>query len=108
MSDRNYKSSVDRLGRFWLIWFIFYMGTGMYAQMQGETAFFSETIDHVPVWVSIIFLNIPLEIVLALTALLLDKSSNHTSKRAAVVLAVINTFHIVGHILISVVVHFTR
>ena len=108
MSDRNDKSLVDRLGRFWLIWVFFYLGTGMYAQMQGETSFFAATVDYVPLWVSAIFLNIPLEFLLALTALLLDKSSNPTSKRAAVVLAVINMFLIVGHVVISVVVHFTR
>ena len=47
MSDRNDKSLVDRLGRFWLIWVFFYLGTGMYAQMQGETSFFAATVDHV-------------------------------------------------------------
>jgi hypothetical protein len=109
MSDENGKSVVSRLTNVWLAWFCVYMVSGAYAMMQNRTSFFAGTVDHVEsLWIMLAFLNIPLQIVLALVASQLDKSSQIGMRKVGAVVAMINTGLIVLHILISVLVHFTR
>jgi hypothetical protein len=57
--------------------------------------------------VKLIFLNLPLQIVLALTALQLNKSSATGTRKVGKTIAVINTVLIVAHIVISIAVRFT-
>ena len=109
MSDKNDKSVVSRLTNVWLAWFCVYMVSGAYAMMQNRTSFFAGTLDHVEsLWIKLVFLNIPLQIVLALVSSQLDKSSQVGMRKVGAVVAMINTGLIVLHILISVLVHFTR
>ncbi len=109
MSEKNDKSVVPRLTNAWLAWFCVYMVSGAYAMMQNRTSFFAGTLDHVEsLWIKLVFLNIPLQIVLALVAFQLDKSSQIGKRKVGAVVAMINTGLIVLHILISVLVHFTR
>jgi hypothetical protein len=109
MSDENGKSVVARLNNVWLAWFCVYMVTGAYAMMQNRTSFFAGTLDYIEsLWIKLFFLNIPLQIVLALVAFQLNKSSQIGMRKVGAVVAMINTGLIVLHILISVLVHFTR
>jgi len=109
MSDKNDKSVVSRLTNVWLAWFCVYMVSGAYAMMQNRTSFFAGTLDHVEsLWIKLVFLNIPLQIVLALVSSQLDKSSQVGMRKVGAVVAMINTGLIVLHILISILVHFTR
>jgi hypothetical protein len=109
MSDENGKSVVSRLTNVWLAWFCVYMVSGAYAMMQNRTSFFAGTLDHVEsLWIKLVFLNIPLQIVLALVSSQLDKSSQVGMRKVGAVVAMINTGLIVLHILISMLVHFTR
>ena len=109
MSDKNDKSVVSRLTNVWLAWFCVYMVSGSYAMMQNRTSFFAGTLDHVEsLWIKLVFLNIPLQIVLALVSSQLDKSSQVGMRKVGAVVAMINTGLIVLHILISILVHFTR
>ena len=85
------------------------MVSGAYAMMQNRTSFFAGTLDHVEsLWIKLVFLNIPLQIVLALVSSQLDKSSQVGMRKVGAVVAMINTGLIVLHILISILVHFTR
>ena len=77
--------------------------------MQHRTGFFADTLDHVQwLWVKLVILNIPLQIVLALTALQLNKSSATGTRKVGNTIAVINTALIVVHIVMSIAVRFTR
>ena len=108
MTDRENASLVERLAKLWLGWFCIYMATGAFAMMQQRTGFFADTVDHVNwLWVQLIFLNLPLQIVLALTALQLNKSSAPNTRKLGNAIAVVNTVLIIVHIVISVVVRFT-
>ena len=109
MTNQGDTSLVDRLAKLWLAWFCFYMLTGAIAMAQHRTGFFADTVDHVEwLWVKLVILNIPLQIVLALTAGLLDKSSKTGTRKVGNTIAVLNTVLIVMHIVVSIAVHFTR
>ncbi len=109
MTNQGDTSLVDRLAKLWLAWFCFYMLTGAIAMAQHRTGFFADTVDHVQwLWVKLIILNIPLQIVLALTALQLNKSSATGTRKVGNTIAVINTALIVVHIVMSIAVRFTR
>ncbi len=109
MTDRGDASLVDRLAKLWLAWFCVYMATGAFAMMQHRTGFFADTVDHVQwLWVKLVILNIPLQIVLALTALQLNKSSATGTRKVGNTIAVLNTVLIVVHIVMSIAIRFTR
>ena len=109
MTDRVHASLVERLTKLWWAWFCVYMATGAFAMMQQRTGFFADALDHVQwLWVKLIFLNIPLQIVLALTALQLNKSPAPKTRKVGNTIAIVNTVLIVVHICISVAVRFTR
>jgi len=109
MTDRGDASLVDRLAKLWLAWFCVYMATGTFAMMQQRTGFFADTVDHVQwLWLKLLILNIPLQIVLALTALQLNRSSATGTRKAGNTIAVLNTVLIVLHIVMSIAVCFTR
>ncbi len=100
---------LNRLAKLWLGWFLVYMVTGAYAMTQKQTSFFAATVDHVDsLWIKLLFLNIPLQIVLALSAILLHKSPKIGLRNVCTVIAVVNTVLIALHIMISIGVHFTR
>jgi len=109
MNDRGNASLVERLARLWLAWFCVYMATGAFAMMQQRNGFFADALDHVQwLWVKLIFLNLPLQIVLALTSLQLNKSSAPKTRKIGNAIAVANTVLIAVYIIISVAVRFTR
>jgi len=109
MADQGNAPLVDRLAKLWLAWFCVYMATGAFAMMEHRTGFFADTVDHVQwLWVKLIILNIPLQIVLALTAIQLNKSSATGTQKVGNAIAVVNTVLIVVHIVISIAVRFTR
>ena len=92
MSDRANASLVERLEKLWLAWFCVYMTTGAFAMMQQRTGFFADSVDQVQwLWVKLIFLNIPLQIVLALTAIQLNKSSAAKTRKVGNTIAVENS-----------------
>ena len=69
-ANRADASLVERLAMLWLAWFGVYMATGAFAMMQHRTGFFAGTVDLVQWgWFELVFLNIPLQLVLALAAL---------------------------------------
>ncbi len=85
------------------------MVTGAYAMTERKTSLFAATVDHVEsLWIKLAFLNIPLQIVLALSAFLLHKSPKIGLRKVGTVIAVVNTVLIALHIVISIGVHFTR
>ena len=109
MTNQGDTSLVERLEKLWFAWFCVYMATGAFAMMQQRTGFFADSVDHVQwLWVKLIFLNLPLQIVLALTALQLNKYSAPKTRKVGNTIAVVNTVLIVVHICISVAVRFTR
>jgi hypothetical protein len=107
MNDRADDSLVERLEKLWLAWFCIYMATGAFAMMQNRTGFFADALDHVQsIWVKLVFLNIPLQIVLALIANQLNRSHTTGARKTGNAVAVINTVLIVVHIVISIAVRF--
>ena len=105
MTDRL-PSITDRLTKVWLTWFAVYMATGAYGMMQRRTSFFASTVDHVQwIWVKLLLLNIPLQIVLALTAIQLNNSRNVRARSLSTVVAVVVTTLIATHIVLSIAVH---
>ncbi len=109
MTNQGDTLLVDRLAKLWLVWFCVYMLTGAFAMMQHRTGFFADTLDQVQwLWVKLIILNIPLQIVLALIALRLNKSSATGTRKVGNTIAVLNIVLIVMHIVVSITVRFTR
>jgi hypothetical protein len=84
----------------WLLWFGLY-GVISYGLLP-RIHFFAETVDHVEsFWVKIVFLNLPLQLVLAAFALALARPS----PRTALAFAGLNSLLIAVHVTISVIIH---
>ena len=98
MADET-ERRVEVLAKVWLAWFFVYMVLGARANMAGGTSFLAATPDHVDsLWVKLIFLNIPLQMVLALSALIFRR------RRIGLGVAVATTTLILVHVVLSVFV----
>ncbi len=98
---------VEILARVWWAWFVVYMLLGARAMMAGGTSFLAATVDHVDsLWVKLIFLNIPLQIVLALVANSLSHSSKPGSQRIGIGVAAVNVTLILVHLVLSLYYRF--
>jgi len=90
---------------FWMLWFGAYgiLVTGAMGLPRVER--FAETVDHVDqLWVAIVFLNLPLQLILAMVAMMLWKAREARSRKVGTFVAVVNTGLILTHIVISFVV----
>ena len=101
------KRRVEIFTKVWLVWFSAYMVLGGRAMMAGGTSFLAATVDHVDaLWVKLIFLNIPLQIVLALVANSLSHSSKPGSQRIGIGVAAVNVTLILVHLVLSLYYRF--
>ena len=84
--------------RGFLVWFVVYM------ILQGQDGFFAVTADRVQaIWVQLIFLNIPVQLTLALIASFgLTQGDSPAITRFGLAVAVVNAVLIIGHIGLSV------
>ena len=100
---------VEFLTKVWLVWFAAYLVLGVRANMSGGTSFLAATVDHVDsLWVMLIFLNIPLQIVLALIASIFSRSPNSGSRRIGLGIAAVNTTLILVHLVLSIYFRFVQ
>jgi len=104
------ESRVQMLTRIWWIWFLAYMILGALTMEGGGTSFLAATVDQVDsLWVKLIFLNIPLQIVLALSAIFCSRSSKSPKEqRIGLGLAVLNTLLILVHFVLSLYFEFLQ
>lgn len=94
----NERSALLWLIRAFMVWILFYIF------YQGQDGFFAVTVDRVQTtWLKLVFLNIPLQLVLAIIASwgLTDSASVRTV-RFGLAVATVNTVLIVAHIAISI------
>ncbi len=100
---------VEILNRVWWAWFVAYMLLGARAMMARETSFLAATVDHVDsLWVQLIFLNIPLQIVLALTAVICSRSLKLGRRRIGLGVAAVNTTLVLVHLALALYVKFAQ
>ncbi len=93
-TDRT-TTIVEQLARIWLIWAIAYLVTDI----------FKATVDHVDsLWIKFVFLNIPLQLALALLALMLVRSEPSSQKALGLAIAIVNTALIGGHIVTTIAI----
>jgi len=105
-SGREGATPVQRLARLWLGWFGAYLVLGVYAQANGTTSFLAAAVDHVePLWIAILFLNLPLQTVLALVAIQCDRTRRTAVRRTGTAIAIVNTVLILVHAILAVVVN---
>jgi hypothetical protein len=100
---------VETLTRVWWAWFVVYMFLGSMAMMEGGTSFLAATVDHVDsLWVKLIFLNIPLQMVLALSAVICIRSPRSGRRRIGLGVAAVNTTLILVHLALALYVRFAQ
>ena len=100
---------IEILTRVWWVWFVAYMLLGARAMMAGGTSFLAATVDHVDsLWVQLIFLNIPLQIVLALSAVICSRSPKSCRRRIGLGVATVNTTLILVHFALALYVRFAQ
>jgi len=100
---------VEILTRVWLAWFAAYMLLGSWAMMNGGISFLAGTVDHVDsLWAKLIFLNIPLQIVLALITGICSRSSKPGLKSIGLGVAVVNTILVLVHLALSLCFKFAQ
>ncbi len=98
------STPTERLTRLWWWWFGAYFVTGIFAQGQGETSLLAGTVDRVDsIGIALLFLNLPLQIFLAMTALICDRSRFGPVRKLATPIAIAVTLLILVHIVISIV-----
>lgn len=65
---------IERLSKAWMVWIFGYLLLGMFAVSQGRTFFVAAAADEpLPLWFKAAFLNLPLQMALALAAVVLVK-----------------------------------
>jgi len=100
---------VEKLLKVWLAWFAAYMFLGGRATMAGGTSFLAATVDHVDsLWVKLIFLNILLQIVLALTAVICSHSPSFGLKYTGLGVAILNMALVLVHLALSLYFRFAQ
>ena len=100
---------IEILTKVWWAWFVVYMLLGARATMAGGTSFLAATLDHVDsLWVKLIFLNIPLQIVLALSAGICSRSPKPGRRRIGLGVAAVNTTLVLVHLALALYVRFAQ
>lgn len=95
---------LGRLFQVWVIWAVLYVGPTLLSG-SGEPGFFAATVDsYEALWVKVVFLNIPLQLVLAVVALSLAQVRSREAQRMALAVGVVLTALIVVHVALSVAV----
>lgn len=103
MDNDSIARTTRWLTRLWFAWFVLYMVTGVYATQRHRTSFLAATVDKVEsLWVVLVFLNIPLQIVVILAASLCASSKSGVVRRSALVLAWTATGLVLGHVALSI------
>ncbi len=63
------RRTIESLSKLWVIWIWGFLILGGIAKMNGKTSFLAAAVDApLPFWFKMVFLNVPLQIALALTA----------------------------------------
>ena len=63
------RKRIEFLSKLWLAWIWTYLILGGIASMNGRTSFLAAAVDSpLPIWFKLLFLNVPLQIALALAA----------------------------------------
>lgn len=79
-----------------MVWFIVYL------LVQGQDGFFARTVDQVPFWMALVFLNIPLQLLLAVGASVCVGSRPVAVQRVGIILAFANATLILTHVVLSI------
>lgn len=97
------KSLTQRCVPYWLIWFGLYGTTSVSSLMQRKTGLFASTVDHVEsVLVGFVFLNIPLQLLLLWTAIMLDEvCATRGSRICGRLVACLLNGLVAGHLLLT-------
>ena len=67
IGDRMKQETLEGLSKQWLWWFGAYFLTGAIAMMSSQTSFLATPVDYpLPLWFKLVFLNVPLQLWLAL------------------------------------------
>ncbi len=75
----------------------------VYSVLQGQDGFFARTVDRIDaVWVELLFLNIPLQILLTLVIMVCAGSERPAVLRAGLWVGALNGILVLGHIVLSV------
>lgn len=103
MHDDSVARTTRWLTRLWLAWFVLYMVTGAVATQRHRTSFLAATVEKVESrWLALVFLNLPLQIVIILVALLCASSASGVASRVALMLAWTATGLVLGHVALSI------
>jgi hypothetical protein len=91
------RKLIESLAKFWLIWIWGYLILGGIANMNRGTSFLAAPVDAaLPVWFKLLFLNVPLQIALALTAsYLLARNTDNPPGFITVAVSVVATVLII-------------
>lgn len=86
----------------WMIW-AFLAWLFVYMVLQGQDGFFARTVDCIDaLWVKLLFLNIPLQILLTLVTTVCARSERQTVLRTGLWVGALNVVLVLVHILLSV------
>ncbi len=76
------RRTLESLSKLWVIWIWGYLILGGIAMMNGKTFFLAAAVDApLPFWFKMVFLNVPLQIALALTATALLARTRTTEEK---------------------------
>lgn len=76
------RGTIESLSKLWIIWIWGYLILGGIASMNGKTGFLAAAVDApLPFWFKMVFLNVPLQIALALTASVLLARTRTTEEK---------------------------
>jgi hypothetical protein len=82
----------------------FYGWIFVYMVLQGQDGFFARTVDRIDVeWIKWLFLNIPLQIFLALLTSICNGTKRPVILKMGLLIGILNCILILVHIILSVV-----
>ncbi len=88
--------------RLWSAWFALVLATAVLARIRGGSGFFTGTVERIPSpWISLLVLNLPLQLVLVALVATLANRPGKTAARATHVLAVVQTTLMALHVALS-------
>jgi branched-subunit amino acid transport protein len=76
------RGTIESLSKLWVIWIWGYLILGGIATTNGKTSFLAAAVDApLPSWFKMVFLNVPLQIAVALTASVLLARTRTTEEK---------------------------
>ncbi len=97
LSPSPRREALRRMSTFFLAWAFVYL------VLQGQDGFFARTVDEIDVlWVQLLFLNLPLQLVLALAVGGAALSNRERVQSVGLWVAGLNTILIAGHVVLSI------